>query len=213
MIEAIVGEEIDFRRIYPEADRATIQHDRESTGCLAVKKWCEKLDNNFLSLYFEKIKPITDVIIVHLDADVAGRRDFQRWGAKECKCPPAISTGDSVRELVKKWIGYDKNDDLFNKIIIVVPSKATEAWLGIIDNGLFIDECTQNPAEVLVSVGKLTDIRDEKGKLIKTGWTQQFKAYAKKHFVNNLGQSISKLEGVSEEARNFIVAVRNALVD
>ena len=91
----------------------------------------------------------------------------------------------------------------------MIPSKATEAWLGIIDNGLFINECVQNPAAELVNADKLRNDRDNDGKLIKHSW--QFAQYAKKHFVDNPHKSISKIASISEEARNFIVAVRGIL--
>ncbi len=208
-IEAVVGEEIEYDPLNPNLDRATEKHDRESKGCLGVKRMCEKLGGGFLRIIDYVKNPPCDAIVIHLDADVAGRSDFQSMGVRNCPCPPAIDTCNSIRELVKEWIGYDANDDLFKKIIIVIPSKATEAWLGIIDNGLFINECTKDPAGELVKAGKLKNDRNEEGKIIKHSW--QFAQYAKKHFVNNPGQSISKLEGVSEEASNFIISLRSVL--
>ena len=75
-----------------------------------------------------------DVLIVHVDADVAGRtyasgniRDAPR-GDLPCEepCPPPEGTTNALRAVVLNWLGEDERPP---RIVLCTPSKSIEAWV------------------------------------------------------------------------------------
>ena len=69
-------------------------------------------------------------------------------------CPPAINTCNSVRNVIKDWLNFDPDQDVFDRIVIVIPSQATEAWIGILKlNDGSINECTEKPDHILSDKG------------------------------------------------------------
>ena len=75
-----------------------------------------------------------DVLIVHVDADVAGRtyadgniRDAPRADLPcEAPCPPPDDTTNALRAVVLNWLGEHERPP---RIILCTPSKSMEAWV------------------------------------------------------------------------------------
>jgi hypothetical protein len=106
-------------------------------GWAGVYKWCKQAaqrgggrlaDDTLLFGSF-------DVLVLHLDADVAGKRysdasitPAQADGALPCEqpCPPASATTDALRAVLLTWCG-DVTPP--SRTVACVPSKSTEAWV------------------------------------------------------------------------------------
>ena len=73
-----------------------------------------------------------DLLIVHLDADVAGERPTPECGLTglpcERPCPPASATTDALRDVLLQWLGLGETG-LPEKTVFCIPSKSTEAWV------------------------------------------------------------------------------------
>ena len=75
-----------------------------------------------------------DVLIVHVDADVAGRtyadgniRDAPRADLPcEAPCPPPDDTTNALRAVVLNWLGEHERPP---RIVLCTPSKSMEAWV------------------------------------------------------------------------------------
>ena len=110
-------------------------------GWGGVLKWCDAFrTSEFASLEADPRRAAFDLIIVHLDADVADQQ-YADCGAPAEKlaadagfmampfsmpCPPAAPTVARVESLVGSWLGLAAPGA---KTIFCVPSKSTEAWL------------------------------------------------------------------------------------
>ncbi len=102
------------------------------TGWGGIYKWCKQhtsIPNPLLAPF--------DLIILHIDADVAGKEyadisinDEQNDLPCECPCPPAASSVDNLRTVVLRWLGVQTINDLppNAKWVFCTPSKCTEAW-------------------------------------------------------------------------------------
>ena len=75
-----------------------------------------------------------DVLIVHVDADVAGKKyaDGNIRDAPcedlpcERPCPPPCETTDALRAVVLNWLGEHERP---SRIVLCTPSKSIEAWV------------------------------------------------------------------------------------
>ena len=75
-----------------------------------------------------------DVLIVHVDADVAGRtyasgniQDAPREDLPcEAPCPPPCATTNALRAVVLNWLGEHERPP---RIVLCTPSKSIEAWV------------------------------------------------------------------------------------
>ena len=81
-------------------------------------------------------KPLYDLLILHLDADVAEEdpANYSAFALPEfagilpCEqpCPPPSETTNPLRELILKWLGEISTPE---KTVLCTPSKCTEAWV------------------------------------------------------------------------------------
>ncbi len=76
-----------------------------------------------------------DVLVIHLDADVAGRKyadstitpnDGDRKLPCEYACPPPAATTDALRAVLLSWCAERQPPP---RVVLCVPSKAMEAWV------------------------------------------------------------------------------------
>ena len=91
-------------------------------GWKGVRAWCQNLTNDFENLtdFFNKLN--IDLLIIHIDADVA--REAEINCAKPC--PPAQDTCEALAQCVMTWLG----EPLINKkLVLCIPADNTEAWI------------------------------------------------------------------------------------
>ena len=74
-----------------------------------------------------------DLLLLHLDADVAGEDPAvslapELVGVLPCEqsCPPPSATTDALRKVILSWVGEAKTPP---QTVLCTPSKSTEAWV------------------------------------------------------------------------------------
>lgn len=104
------------------------------TGWPGVYKWSRQAaDQAGGSLRDNPLFDSFDVLVVHLDADVAGTT----YGSANIiapsmdlpcanPCPPPSDTTDALREVILGWLGEGA---IPPKTVFCTPSKSTEAWV------------------------------------------------------------------------------------
>lgn len=123
-----------LKQIFPEGSAG---FGELGGGWIGVYRWCHKsarrgegmLSND--RLVFQQF----DLLILHLDADVAGF-DYADGtvtpeatdGALPCDqpCPPPTATTDALRAVLLSWCGETQTPI---RTVICMPSKSTEAWV------------------------------------------------------------------------------------
>ena len=134
-LRAILGERLFvLTQIFPEG---SITFGATGSGWVGVYKWCHqavargngRLRND--ALVFENY----DLLLLHLDADVAGANYGQGSiqplasdGPLQCErqCPPASDTTTALRSVLLSWCGEQAVPD---RCVVCIPSKSTEAWV------------------------------------------------------------------------------------
>ncbi len=106
-------------------------------GWSGVYRWCKqavrrgsgRLSGDLLTL------GRFDIVVIHLDADVAGKtyrsanlapETGDRTLPCEVPCPPAASTCDALRAVLLSWCGESTTPA---RVVLCVPSKSTETWV------------------------------------------------------------------------------------
>ncbi len=99
-------------------------------GWKGVGKWCfqaarrggGKLSGGLLDLF--------DVLILHLDADVAAEEPAEGspFVGLPCEqpCPPAVDTTDALRAVMLRWTGESA---IPARVVLCTPSKSMDAWV------------------------------------------------------------------------------------
>lgn len=126
----LAGRSFILIQLHPEESLA---FGPTGTGWVGVYNWCRQavarasgLGNDFLYHNY-------DILILHLDADVAGHRYDQGSIEEEVQdipcvqdCPPASATTNVLRPVLLRWAG---ETSLPPRTVICMPSKSTEAWV------------------------------------------------------------------------------------
>ncbi|MDM8559034.1 hypothetical protein [Candidatus Parabeggiatoa sp. HSG14] len=91
-------------------------------GWKGIRTWCQNLTNDFgnLTAFFNKLN--IDLLIIHIDADVA--REDEINCAKPC--PPVQDTCEALAKRVMTWLGEPVID---KKLVLCIPADNTEAWI------------------------------------------------------------------------------------
>ena len=134
ILKALLPDDLDF-------DLQTLQPERSAAfggmggGWAGVYRWSRQsaaegggsvTGSSALSLY--------DLLIVHVDADVAGTT-YASGGIQDppcedlpCEepCPPAEHTTNALRGVVLNWLG---ERECPQRVVLCTPSKSTEAWV------------------------------------------------------------------------------------
>ncbi len=134
-LRAILGERpFVLKQIFPEG---SISFGEMGTGWVGVYRWCHQSARRGTGRVSsdELVFQNYDILILHLDADVAG---FQYAdgsltveatdGALLCEkpCPPPTDTTNALRAVLLSWCGETSTPP---RTVICMPSKSTEAWV------------------------------------------------------------------------------------
>jgi hypothetical protein len=180
VIEAVAAallprREIVVTQLQPSASEA---FPTLGLGWNGVYMWCRQVRNQSGSASENVLFDNHDMLIVHLDADVAG----QTYGEGhidddtadlpcEQRCPPSSATTDALRVVLLRWLGEARWPD---RIVPCIPSRSTETWVLVAlhpDDDLISSdrlECDDSTAARLAgkpSSGKL--VRKKKGRYRK----------------------------------------------
>ena len=127
-------------------------------GWTGVVKWCHEATLRYSGpLETDPFLSQLDVLLIHIDADVAEKRygDDSReieliarnsgWLSLPCgyDCPPISAICDYLSECVRSWLG---NRNIDHKGLLCIPAQSSGTWLAHavlpIDHGLLVNsEC------------------------------------------------------------------------
>lgn len=143
-------------------------------GWGGVFKWCREFGQQGYTVLEDDPKlGDFDLIIVHLDADVADKAYADCGEAVveaaadlpglpcSMPCPPPADTVQHMRDILLAWLGIDH---LGGKTIFCIPSKAIEAWLAVAllpDNHVLLPEieCRMDLEKSLSQLPKTLRVR------------------------------------------------------
>ena len=161
-----------LKQIFPEGSTSFGEF---GSGWIGVYRWCRQsarrgggaLSND--NLIFQNF----DLLILHVDADVAGF-DYADGtitpeatdGALPCEqqCPPPTDTTNALRPVLLSWCGETQ---IPVRTVICMPSKSTEAWVvaSLFPNDQAVQqgiECYADPESRLGQQPKAKRIRKKK---------------------------------------------------
>ena len=131
------GRDFDLQRLQPEESLAfdTVSFGETGSGWGGVYRWSRQFAREGGgSVSGSSALTYHDLLIVHVDADVAGKRyadgNIQDAPSEDlpCEepCPPPEDTTDALRAVVLNWLG-ERNCP--PRIVLCTPSKSTDAWV------------------------------------------------------------------------------------
>ncbi len=156
-VEALLGAKpFVLRQIHPEE---SVAFGPLGTGWVGVYRWCRQAVQRSGRLSDDIVFKEFQILVVHLDADVADKTyaDGAIAGAPAdlpcaLPCPPSSDTTNALRAVLLGWAG-ELNPS--RCVVLCTPSKSTEAWVvaalypaepNVIDGSL---ECVPQPANIL----------------------------------------------------------------
>ena len=192
-VEAMLGgRSFDVKLLQPEESLAFESGNAGPLGggWKGVYKWCRQaVERSGGSVRSDPLFAFYDILIVHLDADVAGEEpaNFSANPPAElaatlpCEepCPPPHHTTDRLRIAMIAWLGESETPP---RTVICTPSKCIEAWVMAIffprDREMLKKgwECHPDPASRLqqqpkaARFGKSQEEYRKRSGQIKEGW-------------------------------------------
>jgi len=102
-------------------------------GWKGVRSWCrqtwQRPGSSLDTILSSVAGPPLDLLVVHVDADIAFEHDLQDDDAPVSDvpqpCPPASATAGRLRLVVARWLWCDP---LPPPVILVIPAQDTESW-------------------------------------------------------------------------------------
>lgn len=167
-------------------------------GWYGVLRWCEQATSEGLPFSQTLAFLNFDLIILHLDADVA-REDYFAPLNLKCPCPDAADTCDNLRSLLLAYIG----GELPSKVVLWVPSDSTEAWIiaALAPEVAQLNhpwECFQKPEHLLTKVH-----------IGKKGVGKSVRSYQR--VERQIQQGWETVKNYCPEAKRFSAELRQAL--
>ncbi len=145
----LADREVRFLPLQPERSPS---FGESGTGWKGVRRYCQtQIAELGLAQFLALTRPPLDLLVIHLDADVAHDGEVER--ARDC--PPARDTTILLERLVLEWL--DSEPERASRTVVATPSKATETWIVYgqvkelevaVPAGL--DECVLEPYKLLL---------------------------------------------------------------
>lgn len=104
------------------------------TGWKGVRRWCRRTwrqPGSSLNLLLSgKVGPALDMLVIHVDADVAFEHDLQEGEQEPIAdvaqpCPPIKATAEQLRQIIGRWL---QRDSLPQQVVLAIPAQDTESW-------------------------------------------------------------------------------------
>ena len=135
-LKAVLPQPFVMTQLQPEATQGMM-----GTGWCGVLKWIQAAQQRHRgSLDTDPTLIGFDLLIIHLDVDVASKQyadggasleDIARknnWGSLPCaqQCPPISNTVDSLVNVIKSWLGQSTTG---GRTILCLPAQSSGTWL------------------------------------------------------------------------------------
>lgn len=170
-LKAILPRPFVLQLLQPEATRPDL-----GNGWGGVLKWCrDGCQRGYGALENDPTLALFDLLIIHLDADVADKSyadcgdEIEQaatqhgWEPLPCAvpCPPSQDTVEQLKSVLLSWLGVAEAGD---KTVLCIPSKAVESWLAaavLPDTSALLAglECTMNLEARLAALPKAQRIK------------------------------------------------------
>lgn len=174
--------------LQPEYSESTRSFGRTGTGWKGVRSWCRQTVEELgdAAVIFELTH---DLIVIHLDADVAhevdltGEEDLTQPepllttdGDLVRPCPPAADTFSRLQDFVTKY--WLQSTSKAEKFVFMTPSKSTETWIILALNAetgasVQCNECKPLKPEALLASNPHRFLERKDGKVKKNQETYQ----------------------------------------
>jgi hypothetical protein len=112
------------RQLQPPQSAYTEGQGPLGGGWKGVLKWCESIGSTDGGIVDSLPIANYDLLIIHVDADIAGETDLSSLNLSE-PCPPAQPTCNNIRRYVQELLG----SSLPRTLVLCVPAQCTEAWV------------------------------------------------------------------------------------
>lgn len=103
-------------------------------GWKGVRRWCRQISQSPAAglefLLSGAAGPPLDLLVIHVDADIAGESDLQEGVAVPIDgvvqpCPPASATAEQLRHVLEAWLNLD---ELPRQVVLAIPAQDMETW-------------------------------------------------------------------------------------
>lgn len=132
VLQKILPDVSTGHRFFPLQPSITL--GETGAGWKGVRKWCRQTwqrPGSSLDLILSgKTGPALDLLIIHVDADVACENDLQEGCENPISdvqqpCPPVISTITRLEQVIGCWLDCD---NLPPHVVLAIPAQDTESW-------------------------------------------------------------------------------------
>jgi hypothetical protein len=133
-LKAVLTNNFVLTLLQPESTRPEM-----GLGWGGVFKWCKEFrERGAISIDDDPILNYFDLVIIHVDADVADKAYGDIGPAMEAaaamlhplpcsmECPPPSNTVEALEAVLLSWLGVARTGA---KSLFCIPSKASDAWL------------------------------------------------------------------------------------
>lgn len=137
-IKSLLGDRRFILRMLPNEESLPFEQSAtilsQGNGWGGVYLWCEAIRRrNGGRLEGDLLFSGHDLLVIHLDADVAAKR-YSDYEIEDCagdlpceeKCPPPSATTDRLRSVLLRWLG---ETTIPTKTVLCTPSKSCETWV------------------------------------------------------------------------------------
>lgn len=135
-ITAFLGRSFVLTLIQPETSDAFGGAGALGGGWGGVYRWCRKMVSMRVPVGENPSLGSFDLIIIHVDADVAGMtydeakiHDGPAGLPCERPCPPAADSVNALRKVILHWLDLDPAGGPPERWVFCNPSKCPESWL------------------------------------------------------------------------------------
>jgi hypothetical protein len=135
-LKAIIDRPFVLNLLQPETSDAFGGAGAHGGGWGGVYRWCRQLVSMGCAVAANPSLAGYDLVLVHVDADVAGMR-YEEAGINdghtdlpcELPCPPPEASVNALRDVVAGWLNLTNQGMLPERWAFCNPSKCTEAWV------------------------------------------------------------------------------------
>ena len=197
-------------QLQPEATRPTM-----GQGWPGVLKWChEASQRHHGSLSEDPTLAGFDILVVHLDVDVAGMSyqacgahvvelaTSHHWLALPCSkpCPPANNSAKALADVMASWLG--EGNSWGEQTVLCLPAQASGSWLAaavLTPGHRFLEnaECNTSLENQLAQLPKAQRIRKSK---------RDYQAHA-----IHVTQNWEAVKNICSQAKRFEESVRSVV--
>lgn len=219
VLEAVLNKVLPGKHRYLPL-QPTETFGERGTGWKGVRRWCyetwQRQGSSLATLISGATGPALDILVIHLDADVATEHDLQADEAEpildvEQPCPPIRDTVNRLECVVRRWL---KHAELPPEVILAIPAQDTESWTFV---ACFPDDelCSRDDYECIKSGRDQPGYRltlKKYGKLLQrtSGGTIKKPRRAYRRLAPIVAEAWDEVCGICTQARRFTTDIRAA---